>query len=122
MSQVGQKVYEMVRHWQKTSNRKLLEKDVKDLLNSLIKSFKNKFEGRLHASLLRRQPKFKYEFGYEAERIPYTLEGEYIPDWSIKFPSGRKMLIEGKGYFRPESKRKMVAVKKQHPELDIRIV
>jgi hypothetical protein len=33
-----------------------------------------------------------------------------------------KIYIEAKGYFRPEAKRKMVAVKRQHPELDIRLI
>ena len=122
MSEVGRKVYSMVRDWQNTKDRKLLEKELKDLLNSLIKTFKNKFEGRLHASLKRRQPKYKYEFSYESERIPYVIEADYIPDWPMKKANGKKMYIEAKGYFRPESKRKMVAVKKQHPELDIRIV
>ncbi len=32
------------------------------------------------------------------------------------------MIIEAKGHFRPEAMRKMVAVKRQHPLLDIRIV
>lgn len=32
------------------------------------------------------------------------------------------MYIETKGYFRPEAKRKLVAVKKLHPAIDIRIL
>lgn len=32
------------------------------------------------------------------------------------------MYLETKGHFRPEAKRKMVAVKTAHPELDIRII
>lgn len=32
------------------------------------------------------------------------------------------MYLETKGHFRPEAKRKMVAVKAAHPDLDIRIV
>jgi Autographiviridae endonuclease I len=112
----------MVNHWKRTRNTKFLEKDVKKLLNSLIRSFKNKFEGRLFGQLQRNQKKYEYDFSYETEQIPYTIEGNYIPDFPIKKKSGKKMYIEGKGYFRPESKRKMVAVKKQHPELDIRIV
>lgn len=63
--------------------------------------------------------KLKYE--YETKKIPYVLAGHYIPDFIIDTPTGR-ILVECKGYFRPEAKRKMVAVKKQHPELDIRIL
>lgn len=58
---------------------------------------------------------------YEGARIPYVLAGHYIPDYIVDTPTG-KLYIEAKGYFRPEAKRKMVAVKRQHPELDIRIV
>lgn len=58
---------------------------------------------------------------YEGEKIPYVLAGHYIPDYIVTTPSG-KIYIEAKGHFRPEAKRKMVAVKRQHPELDIRIV
>lgn len=58
---------------------------------------------------------------YETEKIPYVIAGHYIPDFIITTPMG-KVYIETKGHFRPEAKRKMVAVKKQHPELDIRIL
>ncbi len=58
---------------------------------------------------------------YEGEKIPYVLAGHYIPDYVVVTPTG-KLYIEAKGHFRPEAKRKMVAVKRQHPELDIRIV
>jgi hypothetical protein len=39
----------------------------------------------------------------------------------LSLPLG-KIYIEAKGHFRPEAKRKMVAVKKLHPAMDIRIV
>lgn len=58
---------------------------------------------------------------YEGTKIPYVLAGHYIPDYVVSTPHG-KIFIEAKGHFRPEAKRKMVAVKRQHPELDIRIV
>jgi predicted nuclease of restriction endonuclease-like RecB superfamily len=60
-------------------------------------------------------------FKYEPTRIAYVIAGHYIPDFVIDTPTG-KVFLETKGYFRPEAKRKMVAVKKQHPELDIRII
>lgn len=65
--------------------------------------------------------KSKVDFKYESERIPYTISGNYIPDFVLHTSAGT-VYLETKGYFRPEAKRKMVAVKKQHPELDIRIV
>lgn len=52
------------------------------------------------------------------------IEGNYIPDFilSNRNYTSKKIYIEAKGHFRPEAKRKMVAVKKLHPDLDIRFV
>jgi predicted nuclease of restriction endonuclease-like RecB superfamily len=78
---------------------------------------RNKFEKGIERQLKRARVSFKYE----SERIPYLLAGHYIPDFIISTNVG-KIYIECKGYFRPEAKRKMVAVKKLNPHLDIRIV
>jgi predicted nuclease of restriction endonuclease-like RecB superfamily len=82
-----------------------------------VKKTRNKFE----ASIERQLKRAKVRFSYETEKIPYVLGGHYIPDFIISTPNGR-IYIECKGYFRPEHKRKMLAVKRQHPNLDIRIV
>lgn len=83
----------------------------------MSKKLRNKFELKLDKQL----QKAKVQFKYESERIPYLIAGHYIPDWVIETPLG-KVYIEAKGYFRPEAKRKLVAVKKLNPHLDIRIV
>jgi predicted nuclease of restriction endonuclease-like RecB superfamily len=87
------------------------------VLSYLKKSLKNKFETKIYREL----KKAKVSFTYETERIPYVLAGHYIPDFIILTRTG-VVYIETKGYLRPEAKRKMVAIKKQHPELDIRIL
>lgn len=61
-------------------------------------------------------------FEYETEEIEYTLTKNYVPDFIVTKQNGSKVYIEMKGYLRPEDRTKMIAVKKQHPELDIRIV
>lgn len=81
------------------------------------KTTKNKFEARIEQQLKKSKVKFKYE----SEKIPYILARHYIPDFIIETKDG-KIYIECKGYFRPEHKSKMAAVKKMHPELDIRII
>ncbi len=58
---------------------------------------------------------------YETVKIPYVIEGNYIPDFILTSDT-KTIYLETKGHFRPEAKRKMVAVKKLHPHLDIRIV
>lgn len=83
-----------------------------------MKKPRNKFEVKIDKQLSK--SKVKYE--YESEKIPYVIYGNYNPDFIILSKSGSKIYIETKGHFRPEAKRKMVAVKKLHPDLDIRIV
>ena len=57
-------------------------------------------------------------FEYETLKLNYTVHAVYTPDFVL--PNG--VIIEAKGYFKPEDRRKMLAVKKQHPDLDIRLV
>lgn len=78
---------------------------------------RNKFELRTERQLKRSRVRFKYE----AEKIPYVLCRHYIPDFILETKTG-KVYIECKGYLRPEHKSKMCAVKKQNPQLDIRIL
>ena len=59
-----------------------------------------------------------HQFEYETLKLNYTLSSVYTPDFIM--PNG--VILEAKGYFKPEDRRKMLAVKKQHPDLDIRLV
>jgi hypothetical protein len=78
-------------------------------------AFKSAFERSLAAQLATH----KVTYTYEETAVPYVLNGTYWPDFKI-VSSG--VLIEAKGLLDRESKRKMAAVKEQHPELDIRFV
>jgi predicted nuclease of restriction endonuclease-like RecB superfamily len=78
---------------------------------------RNKFEEKIQKQL----KKSRVRFDYEKERIPYLLSRFYVPDFILHTPLG-KIYIECKGYFRPEAKAKMVAVKKLNPHLDIRLL
>ena len=55
---------------------------------------------------------------YEVDRIDYTVKSRYTPDFSL--PNG--VIIETKGFFKPSDRSKHIAIKAQHPELDIRFV
>lgn len=72
-----------------------LEEKVADLLSSL---------------------RVKYE--YESQRIAYQLQCNYTPDFLL--PNG--VYLEVKGRLTTEDRRKMIAVKKSNPKLDIRFV
>lgn len=64
------------------------------------------------------------EYTYETERLKYqTIQNRnYIPDWVVTLPDGRKVYIEAKGYLRPDDTVKLRRVKETYPEKDIRIV
>lgn len=77
---------------------------------------RNKFERRIELSLKRSKVSFKYE----SEKIPYIIAAHYIPDFIISTPLG-KIYVECKGYLRPEDKRKLLAVRKTNPWMDLRL-
>lgn len=78
---------------------------------------KNKFEYATYLFLKRK----KVKFSYESEKFAYVIAAHYIPDWIINTPLG-KIYVETKGYLRPEDRRKLVAVKKCNPRIDLRIL
>ena len=49
--------------------------------------------------------------------VPYQIQHNYTPDFLL--PSA---YLECKGYWDPEDRRKIKAVKEQHPEIDLRMV
>ena len=57
-------------------------------------------------------------FEYEDTTVPYVIRHNYTPDFHL--PNG--VFLECKGYWEPEDRRKIKAVKEQNPELDIRMV
>lgn len=61
------------------------------------------------------------DFGYETLKLNYIIPESrhvYTPD----FPTAHGMIIETKGLFQTDDRKKMTLVKAQHPELDIRLL
>lgn len=77
-------------------------------------AFKSGFERTLDVQL--KMSGVKY--GYETLELPYTLHSVYNPDFIL----ANGIIIEAKGLLDKDTKRKMVTVKAQYPELDIRFV
>lgn len=59
---------------------------------------------------------------YEVSTLPYSVPRLYIPDFTVVRAGKDPLYLEIKGYFRPEDRAKMKAVKKDNPEADIRLV
>lgn len=60
----------------------------------------------------------KVKFSYESMTIPYVVERIYKPDFVIE---GSDFVIETKGYFTSADRSKLLAVKRQNPDKDIRL-
>ena len=76
------------------------------------------YRSRLEERLARWLELNDHPFEYETLKLAYTIDAIYTPDFIL--PNG--VILEAKGWFKPEDRRKMLAVKKAHPELDIRLV
>lgn len=64
-------------------------------------------------------------FEYESMTIKWVFPEQhkkYKPDFIIKTATGKQIIIEAKGYFKPADRLKMLYVKEQHPDLDIRML
>ena len=57
-------------------------------------------------------------FEYEAQKLSYTIEHTYCPDFTL--PNG--IILETKGLWEPDDRRKILAVKKAHPDCELRMV
>ena len=76
--------------------------------------FKSKLEERV-ATLL---SELGVSYEYESKKIPYVIQHHYHPDFILP----NYVHLEAKGYWSPEDRRKVAAVKKDNPDLDLRMV
>lgn len=76
--------------------------------------FRSKFERDTALSLKSEGVAFEYE----TLKIQFTKLAVYTPDFI--FPNG--VIIEAKGYFKPQDRTKHILISQQHPEYDIRFL
>ena len=101
----------------KTSDKESLEwakKAYDKLKNKPDIKFRSKLEENV-ASLLEG---LGISYEYEAEKLSYVIEHRYTPDF--KLPNYK--YLEVKGYWDAEDRRKILAVKKDNPDIDLRMV
>ena len=58
------------------------------------------------------------DYEYEGKSFPYTIQHLYTPDFIL--PNG--VVLETKGYWRPEDRRKVKQVITENPDIDLRMV
>jgi len=59
---------------------------------------------------------------YEDEKLHYTIKARYTPDITLATKSGSVIYVECKGWFKPEDRRKLKAVRDCNPGIDIRLL
>ena len=57
-------------------------------------------------------------YEYESTKVPYTIQHNYYPDFVLP----NYTYLEAKGYWSSEDRRKILAVKKDNPDIDLRMV
>lgn len=70
----------------------------------------------------RRKLKKAFKFERDTEKLEYEVKGTYNPDFIIQREDGHKIYVEVKGYLDENARRKMIAVRRCHPEKDIRFL
>jgi|TARA_R110001583_G_scaffold14755_2_gene61515 hypothetical protein len=85
--------------------------------NALKHGYRSGFEHKVSDQL----KEAKIPFEYEVTVIPY-IKPETKHTYTIDFTLPNGILVETKGRWVVEDRKKHLLIKKQHPELDIRIV
>jgi len=84
-----------------------------------LKENKNiKFRSKLEENIASLLEGLGVSYEYESAKVSYTIEHNYTPDFHLP----NYTYLEAKGYWSPSDRRKILAVKKQNPELDLRMV
>ena len=84
---------------------------------------KDGFASRAEAKFAEAMTEYGLAWLYEPEKYPWVPPPKrYIPDFRVTTKTGKSFLIEYKGYLRPEDRTKMKAIRKQYPQLDLRII
>ena len=77
-----------------------------------------KFRSKLEEDIANLLEGLGVSYEYESSKVSYSIQHHYIPDFVLP----NYTYLEAKGYWSPSDRRKVLAVKKQNPELDLRMV
>ena len=86
--------------------------------NKLKEKKEPKFRSNLEKNIADLLTGLGVSYEYESEKLGYTIEHNYTPDFVLP----NYTYLEAKGYWAPEDRRKILAVKKSNPDVDIRMV
>jgi predicted nuclease of restriction endonuclease-like RecB superfamily len=84
----------------------------------MTKTKTSKFRSKLEENIANLLDGLGVSYGYESEKLDYTIEHNYTPDFVLP----NYTYLEAKGYWDPKDRRKILAVKKDNPDIDLRMV
>ena len=105
-----------------SKKKKTSEEESLEWAQKAFDKLKNKKEPKFRSKLEEKVAVLLQELGgsyeYENEKLSYTIEHTYTPDFRLP----NYTYLEAKGYWDAADRRKILAVKKDNPDVDIRMV
>ena len=86
--------------------------------NKLKDKHEPKFRSKLEKNIADLLEQLGVSYLYESEKLSYTISHNYTPDFVL--PNYK--YLEAKGYWAPEDRRKILAVKRDNPDVDLRMI
>ena len=86
--------------------------------NKLKNKKEHKFRSKLEEKVATLLKELGVSYEYESTQIPYVIQHNYTPDFVL--PNYK--YLEAKGYWAPEDRRKILAVKRDNPDVDLRMI
>ncbi len=79
---------------------------------------KKTFRSKLEENVAKLLDQLGASYEYETHKVAYTIMHHYNPDFIL--PNG--IMLEAKGYWDSEDRRKILAVVRDNPDIDLRMV
>ena len=83
-----------------------------------MKKKTSKFRSKLEERISNLFDELGVIYEYESSKVAYTIQHHYVPDFILP----NHIHLEAKGYWDAADRRKILAVKKDNPDLDLRMV
>ena len=84
----------------------------------MTKKKTSKYRSGLEEKVAELLDALKISYEYESTKVPYTIQHHYHPDFVLP----NHVYLETKGYWDAADRRKVLAVKRDNPDLDLRMV
>ena len=78
----------------------------------------SKYRSKLEEKVANLLQKLGIVYEYESTKVPYTIQHNYIPDFVLS----NRVYLETKGHWDATDRRKVLAVKRDNPDIDLRMV